>query len=197
MIDFDKELKEMIANKNLMNSYKLYFLKALIVNVSRDKNVFDFYEMACWMCAYSFSDVCSLGKRIRPLDKLYDAAVLIIEKEGLMESSDISEVYDAVANTKDKELRRLVASLCNYVPYRLLACLWQQELKSKTDRQKNQIIEELSRSDPMSVYSIFSISLRKKRIEVNSEWISFITNRRKRLILWIDEKIDLFVRKGG
>ena len=196
MIDFDKELKEMVANKNLMNSYKLYFLKSLIVNVSRDKSVFDFYEMACWMCAYSFSDVCSLGKRIRALDKLYDVAVLIIEKEDLMESSIITEVYDAVAGTKDKELKQLVASLCNYVPYRLLAYLWQQELKGKTDRQKNQIIEELSRSDPKSVYSIFSESLHKKSIAVVPEWIAFITNNRKRLISWIDDKIDLFVQKG-
>lgn len=196
MLDFDKELNEMIANKNLMNSYKLYFLKALIVNTSNDKREFDFYEMACWMCAYSFSDVCALGKRIRPLDKLYDAAVLLIEKNDLLESSKISEVYDAVANTTDKELKRLINSLCDYVPYRLLAYLWQQELKGKTDRQKNQIIEELSRSDGKSIYSIFSISVRKKSIEVNSEWTTFITNSRKRLIPWIDEKIDLFVRKG-
>lgn len=196
MIDFDQELNEMIANKNLMNSYKLYFLKALIVNASNDKREFDFYEMACWMCAYSFSDVCALGKRIRPLDKLYDAAVLVIENNDLLQSSKISEVYDAVANTTDKELKRLINSLCDYVPYRLLAYLWQQELKGKTDRQKNKIIEELSRSDRKCVYSIFSISLHKKKIEVSSEWATFITNSRKRLIPWIDEKIDIFVWKG-
>ena len=196
MIDFDKELNEMVANKNLMNSYKLYFLKALIVNTSNDKRKFGFYEMACWMCAYSFSDVCSLGKRIRPLDKLYDAAVLIVEREDLMESSTIAEVYDAVATTKDKELKQLITSLCDYVPYRLLAYLWQQELKGKTDGQKKQIIEAMSRSDEKSVYSIFSISLRKKSIEVNPEWATFIANSRKRLIPWIDEKIDVFIRKG-
>ena len=196
MIDYDKELNEMIANKNLMNSYKLYFLKALIVNTSNDKREFDFYEMACWMCAYSFSDVCALGKRIRPLDKLFDAAVLVIEKEDLMEASKVSEVYDAVASTKDKELKQLVTSLCDYVPYRLLAYLWQQELKGKSDGQKNQIIEEMARSDEKSVYSIFSIALHKKSIEVNPEWATFIVNSRKRLIPWIDEKIDIFVRKG-
>lgn len=196
MIDFDQELNEMIASKNLMNSYKLYFLKALIVNTSNDKREFDFYEMACWMCAYSFSDVCTLGKRIRPLDKLYDVAVLVIERNDLLQSSKISEVYDAVANTTDKEIKRLINSLCDYVPYRLLAYLWQQELKGKTDRQKNTIIEELSRSDRKCVYSIFSISLHKKRIEVNPEWATFITNSRKRLIPWIDEKIDFFVWKG-
>ena len=196
MIEFDKELNEMIANKNLMNSYKLYFLKALIINTSNCKREFGFYEMACWMCAYSFSDVCALGGRIRPLDKLYDAAVLVIEKEDLMESSKISEVYDAVENTKDKELKRLITSLCDYVPYRLLAYLWQQDLKGKTDGQKNQIIEELSRNDEKSIYSIFLISLHKKSIEVNPEWATFISNSRKRLIPWIDEKIDVFVRKG-
>lgn len=196
MIDFNNELKEMVSNKNLMNSYKLYFLKALIVNVSNNKSIFTFYEMACWMCAYSFSDVCSLGERIRPLDRLYDVAVFVIEKEDLMEASEIAEVYDAVSNTNNKELRRLVTSLCDYVPYRLLAYLWKQELSGKTDKQKNQIIEEMSRSDKNSLYSIFSMQQKKKSIEINSEWTKFIVNSRKRLILWIDEKIDSFIRLG-
>ncbi|MBD5489942.1 MAG: hypothetical protein HDR13_14320 [Lachnospiraceae bacterium] len=193
MIDFEMELNEMISCKNLMNSYKLYFLKAIIVNASNDKKEFTFYEMACWMCAYSFADVCSVGGRLRPLDKLYDAAVLAIEKEDLMESSKISEVYDATFNTRDGELRRLISSLCNYVPYRLLAYLWPIELKGKTDRQKNQIIEELSRGDKQCVYSIFSISQNKKSIAMNPEWAAYIKSNRKKFMLWIDRKIDAFV----
>ena len=196
MIDFDTELNEMVADKNLMNSYKLYFLKVLIINVSKDKRRFGFYEMACWMCAYSFADVCALGRRIRSLDKLYDAAVLAIEKEDLMQSSRISEVYDAVSETRDKELKRLIASLCNYVPYRLLAYQWPQELKGKTDPQKNQRIEELSRSENQSLYSVYSQFQEGKGIEVNLEWAAYITVNRRRLIPWINQKIDIFVRKG-
>lgn len=193
MIDFEVELNEMVTGKNLMNSYKLYFLKAILVNASNDKKVFTFYEMACWMCAYSFDDVCCVGNRLRPLDKLYDFAVLVIEKEDLMESSKISEVYDAVFNTQNKELRRLIASLCNYVPYRLLAYLWPVELEGKTDRQKNQIIEGLSRGDNRSIYAIFSISENKKSIEINPEWAAYIKDNRKKLIPWINQKIDAFV----
>ena len=70
MIDFDWELCEMAADRNLMNSYKLYFLKALLINVSNHKREFGFYEMACWICAYSFAGVFCLGRRIRSLDKL-------------------------------------------------------------------------------------------------------------------------------
>lgn len=193
MIDYEAELNEMISLKNLMNSYKLYFLKAIIVNVSSARREFSFYEMACWMCAYSFADVCSIGNRIRPLDKLYDVAVMAIEKENLMESSTISEVYDAVFNTKDKELRRSVMSLCNFVPYRLLAYLVLDELKGKTDKQKNQIIEELSRGDNRCVYAIYSISGDKKSIEVNPDWASFIREHRTKLIPWVDQKIDTFI----
>lgn len=196
MIDYNAELNEMITGKNLMNSYKLYFLKAIIINASNDKREFSFYEMACWMCAYSFSDVCALGGRIRPLDKLYDAAALVIDKEDLMESSKIVEVYDAVSNTENKDLIRLIISLCNYVPFRLLAYMWPQELKGKTDRQKNQIIESLSRSEKRCLYSIFSISQDKKSIAMNLNWVTFIVTNRKRLNTWIEQKIDDFVRKG-
>lgn len=193
MITFESELNEMVADKNLMNSYKLFFLKTIILNASNIKKEFDFYELACWMCAYSFRDVCSVGNRLRPLDKLYDAAVLIIEKEGLMESSNVSEVFDAAYNTRDKELRRLISSLCNYVPYRLLAYLWPVELSGKTDRQKNHTIEELSRGDSKSVYAIFSISQVNKRIEMKSDWLDYIMNNRQTLIPWIDQRIDSFV----
>lgn len=193
MIDFETELNEMIAGKNLMNSYKLYFLKTIIVNASNNKKEFTFYEMACWMCAYSFTDVCSVGGRFRSLDKLYDTAVLAIQKEDLMESSKISEVFDAIFNTRDRELRRLIDSLCNYVPYRLLAYLWPLELKGKTDRQKNQIIEELSCGDKSCIYAIFSTSQNKKSIEMSPEWASYINSNRKKLIQWIDKKIDAFV----
>lgn len=195
MIDFNQELEEMTSNKNLMNSYKLYFLKALIVNSSKDKRVFDIYEMACWMCAYSFEDVCDLGNRIRTFDKLFDVVVLAIEKEDLMQSSKISEVFEAVRDTQNKELKNAAMSLCNYVPYRLLAYLWSQELKGKTDRQKNQLIEEYSRSEKRCIYSIYSISQKDKTIEVNESWAEYISINKKCLIVWIDKKIQNFIGK--
>lgn len=195
MICYDDELEEMICGKNLMNSYKLYLLKTLIVNTSNIKRGFDFKEMSAWMCAYSFEDVCRIGKRIRPLDKLYDSAVLLIERENLMQSAGIAEVYDAAIGTNDKDVERVIKSLCNYVPYRLLAYLWPGELKVKTDRQKNEIIEGLSRTEERCMYSIYSISRDKKRIEMNLEWANYIVSNRKRLISWIDQKISSFVQK--
>ncbi|MDE6433415.1 MAG: hypothetical protein K2L07_04225 [Lachnospiraceae bacterium] len=162
MIDYDAELEEMTATKNLMNSYKLYFLKALIVNAANNMNQFSFYDMACWMCAYSFSDVCNLGARIRPLDRLYDVALLLIERENLLESSKISEVYVAAAATKSKQVIRNINSLCNYVPYRLLAYLWPRELKGKTDKQKNQFIEEQAQNENRCIYSIVYVLQNQK-----------------------------------
>lgn len=40
MVDYQKELEEMVCSKNLMNSYKLYFLKTLVINVSKEKRSF-------------------------------------------------------------------------------------------------------------------------------------------------------------
>lgn len=194
MIDFDAELEEMIARKNLMNSYKLYFLKTLIVHASSSKMRFSFYEMACWMCAYSFVDVCELGTRIRPLDRLYDVACLLIEREGLLESSKVSEVYKTAISTKSKQISNAIESLCNYVPYRLLVYLWPGELKGKTDKQKNEIIEELAQSENRCIYSIVYIIQNQKGIEINSDWITFFSINRERLVSWIDRKIDIFVR---
>ena len=69
-------------------------------------------------------------------------------------------------------------------------------MKGKTDKQKNIMIEELSRSESRCMYSIFSIAQDRKSIEVNPKWASFITVNRERLLRWIDQRIELFVKRG-
>ena len=193
MTDYRTELQEMVCKKNLMNSYKLYFLKAILVNTSPDQREFSFNQMVCWMVAYSFDDVCRLKKRIRPLDKLYDVAVIAIEEDDLMESSSVAKVCVTLEATKNRKLRNELRSLCYYVPYRLLAYRWQVELKGKTDREKNLLIEQLSQSDDRNMYSIFTISKSRKEIEIRQEWINYIINNRELLLKWIDQEIKNFV----
>ena len=195
MVDYQKELEEMVCSKNLMNSYKLYFLKTLVINVSKEKTEFSFYELASWMCAYSFEDVCLINGRIRPLDKLYDIAVLLIEKENIYQSAKVAEVFDAAYKTENKSLRKEIKDLCNYVPYRLLAYIWVEELKGKTDTQKNHMIEEFSRSEERNMYAIFTISSKEKKIEVKTEWAKYITEHRNNLLIWLNNKIRLFIGK--
>lgn len=195
MVDYQKELEEMVCSKNLMNSYKLYFLKTLVINVSKEKMEFSFYELASWMCAYSFEDVCLINGRIRPLDKLYDIAVQLIEKENIYQSAKVAEVFDAAYKTENKSLRKEIKDLCNYVPYRLLAYIWVEELKGKTDTQKNHMIEEFSRSEERNMYAIFTISSKEKKIEVKTEWAKYITEHRNNLLIWLNNKIRLFIGK--
>ena len=193
MTDYRTELQEMVCKKNLMNSYKLYFLKAILVNTSPDQREFSFNQMACWMVAYSFDDACRLKKRIRSLDKLYDVAVIAIEEDDLMESSSVAKVCVTLEETKNRKLRNELRSLCYYVPYRLLAYRWQVELKGKTDREKNLLIEQLSQSDDRNMYCIFTISKSRKEIEIREEWINYIINNRELLLKWIDQEIKNFV----
>lgn len=193
MIDYGAELQEMVLKKNLTNSYKLYFLKTILVNVSLDQTTFSFNQMACWMVAYSFEDVCYLQKRICPLDKLFDVAVLAIEEEDLMESSSVSRVFMKLEKTTNPKINKELRALCHYVPYRLLAYLWQDELRGKTDREKNLLIEQLSQADDRNMYAIFTVSKSLKEIEVREKWINFIINNRESLLSWIDGEITKFV----
>lgn len=193
MVDYKAELDEMTCQKNLMNSYKLYLLKTLIVNVSNEKTEFSFYELASWMSAYSFGDVCQLNGRIRPLDKLYDIAVKLIEEEDLYQSASVGEIFDAAYQTENISLRKAVKDLCNYAPYRLMAYIWSAELKGRTDAQKNRLIEELSKSGERNIYAIYTISARDKKIEVKADWAKYISSHRKNLLIWINQKIETFI----
>ena len=82
-----------------------------------------------------------------------------------------------------------------YVPYRLLAYIWAEELKGKTDTQKNHMIEEFSRSEERNMYAIFTISSKEKKIEVKTEWAKYITEHRNNLLIWLNNKIQLFIGK--
>lgn len=195
MVNYRAELEEMVCSKNLMNSYKLYLLKTLIINVSKEKTEFSFYELASWMCAYSFEDVCLLNGRIRHLDKLYDIAVKLIKNENIYQSARVREVFDAAYKTENKKLRNEINDLCNYAPYRLLAYIWPAELKGKTDSQKNHLIEEFSINEERNMYAIFRISAKEKRIEVKEEWAKYITDHRNNLLIWIDYRIQKFIGK--
>lgn len=109
------------------------------------------------MCAYSIGDICQLGHRIRPLDKLYDTIVLAVEKEDLYESADSYTVYNTLLITKKKDVKKAVSELVYYVPYRLLAYLWKDELKGLKDTQKNKLIETYSHEHGKNIYSIFTL----------------------------------------
>lgn len=192
-MDYRVELQEMISKKNLMNSYKLYFLKTILANVSTAQSTFTFDQMARWMVAYSFADVCRLKKRIRPLDRLFDVAVLVIEEEDLMESSSVNKVFSTLEKTSNSKICKELRSLCYYVPYRLLAYRWQDELRGRTDSEKNLLIEQISQSDDRNMYSIFTISKSVREIEIREKWINYIMNNRESLLLWIDQEIKKFV----
>lgn len=110
-----------------------------------------------------------------------------------MESSSVAKVCVTLEETKNRKLRNELRSLCYYVPYRLLAYRWQVELKGKTDREKNLLIEQLSQSDDRNMYSIFTISKSRKEIEIRQEWINYIINNRELLLKWIDQEIKNFV----
>lgn len=191
-MDYEHEIKTMVDNKNLMNSYKLYFLKSIIMNISNIKNVFEFYELACWMCAYSFKDICVLNHRIRPLDKLYDIILLIIETEELLESSDPLDVFNSLKTTDSKEVRKAVAGLMDYVPYRLLSYLWNEELRGRKDALKNDLIEMYSKAYGNNMYMIVTEG-KTKSIVIQNNWIRYLLDNRENLKSWIDNRIRQFV----
>lgn len=110
-----------------------------------------------------------------------------------MQSSKIEEIFDVIINSDSRELRREVSALCNYVPYRLIAYLWQDQLKGKTDREKNLLIEDFSRNEEANIYSLYTIDEKMKHIEVFPNWVEYIVNNRKHLIAWIDDRIAAFV----
>ena len=194
MIDYQTELQKMVADDNLMNSYKLFMLKALLSNCSPEKSEFSFYELACWMIAYSFSTVCRLGKRIRHFDKLYDMAILLINEEDILMSSKVYDIYETALFSKSSLVRRSILSLTNYVPYRSLAYKWYEELKGKTDAEKNNLIVEFSNIDDDSFYRIIRVG-KERSIVVNEKWADYIKLNRTTLLQWIDDKTNQFINK--
>lgn len=45
------------------------------------------------------------------------------------------------------------------------------------------------------MYAIFTISSKEKKIEVKTEWAKYITEHRNNLLIWLNNKIRLFIGK--
>lgn len=187
MDKYYETLSKMIAPKQLMNSYKLFMVKAVFSLCNERRVHSDFFEIGCRMVAYSWQYVLKKGERLRNFDKLYDVVVLSIGTEGLFETDSSPIIIDKLMGTENLILRRAITSLTNYVPYRLLTYDVDYYLKGKTDSQKNKELESISKS----MDSIYSID--NKTIYIQKDWYCFINSNYQELENWIDDHIHAFV----
>lgn len=188
-MDYLYELEKMVCPSQLMNSYKLFFLKALFQVCESKQRECSFYELACRMCAASWSYVVKRGKRLRSLDKLYDIICKVISETDLYETSNQNEVLSMLIRLEDQNLRKDITALTNYVPYRLLSPKWQEQLNGIADREKNKIIEGLTQVEEY-FYTIYG-----KKIIIDKQWSNFIHHNIGNLTEWIDEEIRKFVEE--
>lgn len=191
-MDYFNELSSMISSKRLMNSYKLYFLKSIISNITKEVDRFELFDLACWMCAFSFSDSCRLGRRIRPLDKLFDISNLIISKTDILESSTPNQIYITIINNLDIELKSSIKELVEYVPYRLISYFWEDELRGIKDSAKNKSIEAYSRGIGNHLYMIKNYN-NEKYIVINPNWKNYIVSNQDYLMRFINNEIGTFL----
>lgn len=187
-MSYTKELELMISKKYLMNSYKLFWLKAIFVVSKKDYQVVSFKELGAWMIAYSWKHTVFDNKVLGYWDRLFEANCTVLEQLDLFASNTPNEVYQSVIAANNKEVNKEIKKILKYVPYRLLSYRWNEYLNGMKDSLRNASIKNFSQGEAGVFYSIFD-----DYISIDPNWSKYIEEHQKELLKWIDVKIDEFI----
>ncbi len=164
--------------KDTTNSYKLYWFYAVIQIVKKEaKQEISIDEIIAKMIASAWYTINYFHISFGKLDQLAKVVNTIREETELEENANVEVVQTKILNAlkTSQKVRKDFNPLKRYVPYRLLSPFFRNELRGQKDKDKNQIITDLSRGALASnIAPVYSFSDDNKRIIIHSVWLEYL-----------------------
>ncbi len=125
-------------------SYKMYWLLAILDEVSYDHKEIKFRKLICKMVVKAWYPLLKCKLSFGMCDNLAKVAQYISETYNIGSNYDDNKLLDFIYNSEDKGLNKMLKDLTYNVPYRFLSPFFKGKLKGKNVEKQ---IEELSRED--------------------------------------------------
>lgn len=180
-----------LDDKNVVASYKMYWLLGILDEVSSGKNIIKFKRIVSRMIAYGWYPLLKYKLSFGYSDNLKKPINYIAEKYELPSNYNSDKLLYFLDRTEDKELLKMMNELTFFVPYRLLTPFYVTELKGVKDSSKNKIIEYLSQNTSHGLYKIIN----GDTIVINEGWDDYLKNNYKIIKAWIYYKLVMFLQK--
>ena len=183
------QFSQILSNKYLMNSYKLYWLAGIIEEIKAGNDVISFRKIVGWMVAKSWYSLLRFKLNLGYQDRLYVLVQYVFRISNLKETAKEEEIVSFIENSRDIELNRKITHFYSYVPNRLLSPFYASELKEIPEKSRSAYIVELSRKTP-AFYKITD-----EHIHINNKWMDYISSNLPIIEGWIPSKLVMFLQK--
>lgn len=174
-------------------SYKMYWLLGILEEVGYGKEEIDFKRIISRMIVYAWYPILKYRLNFGNFDNLKMLVNYVAEEYKFTPNCDEQKLLEFLYNNEDKKLNKMMTSLENNVPYRLISPFFEKDLKGKKDHEKEKIITELSLKSNSCLYKIIKDGTNK--IVLNHGWGDYLKDNYRIIKSWIYYKLVCFLQK--
>lgn len=188
-----RTFSRLLDDDKVVASYKMYWLLAILDEVSSENVEIEFKRIIARMIVYAWYPLLQYRLSFGIFDNLKKPVYYVSDKYGFPPNYDERKLLDFLYENEDSELQKMMKDLTFHVPYRLLSPFFAEDLKNVKDSLKNRLITTLSLSSSKCLYKI--VKGDGDKIILNDGWDEYLQDNYKIIKAWIYYKIVIFLQK--
>lgn len=180
------DLSRVFDRNRVSNSYKYFWFKAIVNNVSYDKIRFTYNELINEMIVSAYYMVNEYNLRLGPcntVDNLEEISKYIYKEYHYPSTVNDSVLRAFLKITEDSKIKEYKRTLTYNVPYCLQSPFY-TDLKSPSKAK----VDEINKCKRLLYYFV-AINNLASEIEINEIWLDYLVRNREILKCWMDYKL--------
>ena len=178
---------------NKSESYKLFWFKAILHEVSRGRNEIPFRELIERMIVDAWYMVSEYKLNLGPADTLEKTVLYIAGKEEFLPTEKEEVLLAYLKTSEDKQLREYMRTLSLNVPYRLQAPLMPNP-GTKIWYKTAQITDYINAQTGM-MYTIQRTTALDSRIIITPAWMDYLCSNLGIILGWTDYNLIMYLQR--
>lgn len=173
-------------------SYKMYWLLAIVDEVSVDHKEIEFRQLVSRMVVKAWYPLLKYRLSFGLCDNLAKIINYISDTYSIGSNYDEDKLLKFIYNSDDRILNKMLKDLTYNVPYRFLAPFFKGKL-GKGNVEK--MIEELSKDDNECVYEIYKNEKSENCIRIRDNWCNYLKYNGRIIQGWAYYELVCFLQK--
>ncbi|NRT72075.1 HNH endonuclease domain-containing protein [Clostridium beijerinckii] len=182
-----------LRDDKVVASYKMYWLLALLDEISLDNFEIEFRTLICKMVVKAWYPLLKYKLSFGLCDNLAKVATYISDTYNLGSNYDERKLFDFIYSSQDKILNKMLKELTLNVPYRFLSPFFENKLRGQKKVQK--LIEELSKEDNECIYEIYKNNNDENCIRIKDNWCNYLKYNYRIIQGWAYYRLVCFLQK--
>ncbi|MBC2458459.1 HNH endonuclease domain-containing protein [Clostridium beijerinckii] len=182
-----------LRDDKVVASYKMYWLLALLDEISLNNIEIEFRTLICKMVVKAWYPLLKYKLSFGLCDNLAKVATYISDTYNLESNYDERKLFHFIYSSQDKTLNKMLKELTLNVPYRFLSPFFENKLRGQKKVQK--LIEELSKEDNECIYEIYKNNKDKNCIRIKGNWCNYLKFNYRIIQGWAYYKLVCFLQK--